>query len=364
MKNILFFLESGLGVAKLMVEQYEAIKAQNGHICCVVSTGEQEPGLIEKMKGSDPSGTLQLEGLEHHKNFSRHIKQLRRFVVGTDIRIVHVQTNWELVLAYVVKLSLLFTRSLKIVYTVHAFNHNFKYRKYITLCIINILLLLMADMVICTCLYTYRRFRLVGYKTKIIPLGISNMFFEKEWNFVPDAGVSMVFPAQFRTGKQQELIIKGFADYVRKTNDRTSRVILPGDGPLRESMLSLAKEEGVEKQVLIPGRVSKAQVKEYFDKVNIAVITSNSETFGQCVAEPFVMGKAILTTPVGVAQELIRNKENGFIIHDDREITGALLYLASHPAKIKEMAYANYQNRNQFSWESITKEYLAEMAKL
>lgn len=47
--NILFFVESGLGNSALLIDQLIALHKQHKKVCAILSTKEQEPGLIEKI---------------------------------------------------------------------------------------------------------------------------------------------------------------------------------------------------------------------------------------------------------------------------------------------------------------------------
>lgn len=358
--NILFFTESGLGIGALVTDQICELKKLHPKTFGVVSSKEQEEGLIKRMEEACIP-LLHLKGLESHADFWLHVKLLRKYIIDNEIDIIHTQTNWELVMSYVVRLSLLFTHKLKLVYTVHAFRNNSQYKKYIVLLIINLLLLLLSDRVICTCQYTQRLFPLVKYKISLIPLGIDARFFTEKWEYIKDACLSMMFPAQFRVGKQQDMIIKAFAKYVNKTGDVLSVVILPGEGPLLKKMKELAYSLGIGERVKMPGHCKKEEICNMFSKVNIAVISSNNETFGQCIVEPFVMGKLILSTPVGIAPELIANGEGGYIFKNEDDLCNILCEIRENKDIIGQIGMKNYKNRMRFSWGVITKTYIEEL---
>ena len=113
--NILFFTESGLGVGALVVDQISELKRQNANTYGVVSSLEQEEGLIRRME-REGIELLRLEGLESHQNFWTHLDKLIKFSKTHAIEVIHVQTNWELMLSFAAKLALLFQSNPKIVY--------------------------------------------------------------------------------------------------------------------------------------------------------------------------------------------------------------------------------------------------------
>ena len=355
--NILFFTESGIGISALATDQICNLKIQNDQTFGVISSLEQENGLIDRVREAQIP-ILNLQKLEYHATPRQHIKQLREYVVANDIDIIHVQTNWELALCYAVKLSLLGRRRVKLVYTVHGFRHNSRHKRWLALLLLNPILCLMADRVICSCKYTRDVFPLARYKTSLLPLGIDDGYFSDEWEYARDAHLSLIFPAQFREGKRQDMIVRAFAKYVAKSGDSDSVVILPGEGPLRDQVKQLVSSLGIGDRVIMPGHCSKVEVKELYRRVNIAVVSSNREAFGQSIVEPYVMGKVVLSTSVGIAPELLDGHEGGFIFRTEDELCEVLCHLADHPEEIERIGKGNFENRIRFSWQQITSQYL------
>lgn len=361
--NILFFTESGMGISALATDQICNLKIQNCNTFGVVSSLEQENGLIDRVVNAHIP-VLKLNGLESHASPWQHFKQLKEFVVAHDIDVIHVHTNWELSLCYAVRISLLRWKRVKLVYTVHAFRHNHWFKRRLALLLMNPMLCLMADRVMCSCKYTSGVFPMVRHKSSVIPLGVDDSYFSECREVAQDAGISLIFPAQFRKGKRQDMIVRAFAKYVSKSGDKDSVVILPGEGPLKGRVKELAVSLGIGDRVIMPGHCSKAQVRELYRRVNIAVVSSNRETFGQSIVEPYVLGKVVISTPVGIAPELIDGHEGGFIFQTEDELCEILCRLAKHPELIDSIGKGNFDKRMRFSWQHITTKYLDALRNL
>ena len=355
--KILFFTESGMGVSSLSTDQICELKRRNGDTYGVVSSYEQDEGLIRRMEDAGIE-LLHLDGMENHRHLGRHIGRLRGFIRNHGIEVVHAQTNWELLMVFLTKVSLLSCRRFRIFYTVHAFRNNRGWMKYLAVALMNVGLLVMADRVFCPSMYVMRHFGLVGYKAVLLPLGIDCRYFQSEWKFNEGVGISMVFPAQFRVGKRQDWIIGAFAEYIRRTGDGISRLIFPGDGPLRGEMMAYARSLGIEDRVVFPGACSKEAVYGWYDSVNIAMVASVSETFGQCIVEPFVMGKVVVSTPVGVAPEIIVDGVNGYLYDSVEELCGVMCRIAEDEGMVRRMGRMNFEWRERFEWGRITERYL------
>lgn len=128
----------------------------------------------------------------------------------------------------------------------------------------------------------------------------------------------MIFPAQFRHGKNQDVIIRAFAKHIKQTNDGDSRLILPGAGDLLNEMKRLADSLGISNRVEFPGLLSKEDIRQLYLKSNIGIVSSNSETFGQSIVEPFVLGRCVISRPVGIANDIIQNGVNGYIYNHEK----------------------------------------------
>lgn len=354
--NLLFFIETGSGNGRSIADEAIAIQGTGLlSICTVSSSRDQENGVLESIKNSGIKN-LVLEGMDEHKNFFCHAQSLRNFVTDKKIEIVHTQTNWELILTWysIIRLK----KRPKIIYTIHAFRNNraFFIRNAVRAAI-SLILILFADKVITCSRFMYESFKILKYKSTILPLGVDNRYIERPFKKV-DGPMRIVFPGKFRIGKGQDMLIKGFAQYVQESGDKNSLVFLPGDGELVDSCKQLAETCGIQEQVIFPGKLSKEKLLELYDKCNIVACTSRSETFSQVLAEGYCLGKCIVTRPVGIAKDIVKNGENGYIVEDVEQLKKVFHSLSRQEEKIVEMGKKNYEDRKRFFWSSIMNGYI------
>lgn len=357
MNNLLFFTSDyKIGISSLLADQIIALKRAGADIFAVAGENEQEDGLYKKIKCNDISIDI-INGLDEHSDFITLAKHIKNIIKTNNITIVHVQNNWQLILVSFVK-YILFCFNIEIIYTLHAFRHNHKLKSIIAQLCIGLALFLFADKVICMCNYLKRKFSFLSYKIIILPLGISDEYFTPD--FIEPSienGLQMVFPAQFRHGKNQDMIIRTFARFIRETNDTKSRLVLPGSGPLLNCMKNLVKQLEITNRVVFPGQCTKSEIKDYYLKSNVAIISSNSETFGQSIVEPFVLGRCVISRPVGIAPDIIKN-DNGFLFNSEEDLYKIFIDCYKSINLIKDKGYNNYQLRKTFSWQNISKKYL------
>ena len=356
-KLLFFTSDYKIGQSSLLTDQLMALHKSELEFVAVSGENEQEAGLKERIEdiGID---VRRIQGLDVHANFMGLARQIADIISKEDIRCVHVQNNWQILLVVFVKFILLRRFGLKIVYTLHGFRHNSPVKSVIARIIIGAVLLLFANRVICMSTYLKRKFYFLGKKAVLIPLGISDEYFLPEYPQLPDNGLQMVFPAQFRYGKNQDLIIRALARHIHKNGDTESHLYLPGMGELSEDMKELVKSLGIADRVFFPGFCSKQEVLQLYLKCNIGIVASNSETFGQSIVEPFVLGRCVVSTHMGIADDILEDGENGYFFASEDELVDVFERLFRNQALIDKAGNINYYKRQMFAWDKVTERYM------
>jgi glycosyltransferase involved in cell wall biosynthesis len=363
MKKLLYFASDfKIGLSSVLTDQLLSIVESGIDVVAVAGQCEQEPGLGQLL---NEKGIIinRIDGLDVHRDFRRLSSEIERIICSNDINIIHVQNNWQLAITGFVKNKLRFKRKIEIIYTLHGFRHNNPLKSRIAQVIIGTALLLLADHVICMTEYLRRKFKILSYKIELIPLGINNSYFIEDIVYPQVDALHLVFPAQFREGKNQDMVIRAFADYVKIAGDSASDLTLPGNGPLLERMKRLAKDLDIAKQIHFPGLLTKAEVKDTYLSSNTAIVASNSETFGQSIVEPYVIGRTVVSTPVGIAKEIIIDGVNGFIFTSQSELTKALIKIAENKQILIGIGETNFSNRDRFRWSKVTELYKSKLIK-
>jgi glycosyltransferase involved in cell wall biosynthesis len=356
MKLLFFASDYKIGLSSLLTEQAIAMQNADMNPVCLAGENEQEAGLSEKLQAKKVN-LVRLDGLDEHLKFKKLSSKIGFIIQKNQITHVHVQNNWQLVLVAFYKYKNILPKHFKIIYTLHGFRHNDVIKSVIAVLIIGILLFLFADTIIVMSNYARKRFFLLSYKIKKLYLGIDNMYFEKEKNTIDTSSLKLIFPAQFRKGKNQHILINAISHYIDQTHDSTIQLYLPGSGPLLKMYEKLVNENNLRDNIIFPGQCTKTQIKELYESCNIAVISSNSETFGQSIVEPFVLGRPVLTRRVGIATDIIIAGKNGFFFENEKDLTEYLIYFSKNKSLLKKMGNTNFSHRNIFSWKEIIGKY-------
>lgn len=359
MIKLLFFCSDyNVGLTQALTEQAIALKNASGiALRCISSEQEMEPGLHEMIKLHEVQMDI-LTGLDDHKNFRSLAGSLARIIKDNNITHVNVHNNWQLALISFIKYFHFTPQKIKIIYTIHGYRHNARWKSIPAVAIIGSALVLFADRVISMSSYVSQKFWFVKYKTDLIFYMMNKDAFFKQNNEIQANPLKLVFPAQFRKGKHHEILIDAVAKYIDKTGDRSISLTLPGDGPFLQAMKDLTVKVGITHNVIFPGKLSHSKVIELYENSNIALCSSNVETYGRCIAEPFALGRCIITQKTGVAIDIIRDKENGIFFSDSESLVSILMELKDHPEKIVAIANKAFEEKACFAPEKIISDYL------
>ena len=362
--NLLFFASDyKIGLSALLTQEVIAFKNAGINLICVAGENEQEQGLTEQLNEQNIDA-VRIQGLDNHANFNGLSKQIASIIKENAITHVHVQNNWQLLMVAYCKYAKIIPEKFRIIYTLHGFRHNHPVKSIFAIMVIGTILLFFANRVFIMSDYVKKHFFFLGKKMKKLYLGIDDYFFSKTENHVETNPIRLVFPAQFRVGKNQDIIINAIASYINKTGDKTIELYLPGEGPLMEEYKEMAKDKGIEKNIIFPGQCTKIRIKELYDFCNVGIVSSNTETFGQSIVEPYVLGRCVLTRSVGVAPDIIKDGINGYLFRDKNDLTEILVKLSQNRSEIETMGNNNFENRNTFSWREIVKVYKKDLEVL
>jgi glycosyltransferase involved in cell wall biosynthesis len=357
MKLLFFASDYSIGLSSILCEQLIAYQnIDKWSVIGVAGERSQEPSLDNQLLENHIS-LIRIPGLDDHRNFLWLLKELASFISSEKPEIIHVQNNWQLVLLGLIKYLRFSHVKFKVVYTIHGFRNYHPVKSIIAPFIIGSLLFIFADRVIYLSDYVRRKFLFISYKMTLLHYGMNHGFFNKETNTIDCSHFKLIFSAQFRLGKNQDMLIRAFIRYCNETKDIFSTLYLPGDGEFRNKCQDLASKSEYSNQIIFPGLLAKKDIVDLMLQCNIAVITSSSETFGQAIVEPYVLGMCILTTKVGVAPDIIRDGVNGFFFKNEEELTMLLMKISKDKQLIQKIGNNNFLNRERFSWKNSAIEY-------
>jgi glycosyltransferase involved in cell wall biosynthesis len=209
--------------------------------------------------------------------------------------------------------------------------------------------------------YVASKFSFLRRRLVSIPLGEDNIFFDK--SAPPDfsSPLNFVFPGVFRQGKNQKMLIEAFAIYFQQSDNLQGKLYLPGEGEFRSAVMNFAKSLGISDRVVFPGQLNRQEMLDIYSMCQVAVIPTNSETFGHCIAEPLVMQRIVISRHVGLAPDYLVHGVNGFLFNGKEQLVQCLLRIDSmSQAERISMSKAACRTGENFRWITIANRHLSE----
>lgn len=138
--------------------------------------------------------------------------------------------------------------------------------------------------------------------------------------------------------KGMDLILPAFA----QLHDRipNARLLIVGDGSLRENMYRQAEALHVQNAVEWAGRIHQEQLAAFYNRMDLFWMPSRSEGFGLSALEAMACGCPVIASGVGGLPELIHDGHCGILIpaEDSHALTEQSLKVLSDPEKWQEMS--------------------------
>lgn len=114
--------------------------------------------------------------------------------------------------------------------------------------------------------------------------------------------------------------------YLQKADEK-QKMLIVGDGPIRSELERLAKELGIEGQLIFTGMIPPTQIPDYYAAGDIFVSASRSETQGLTYMEAMASALPMLCRADECLKGVIVNGENGFLYHTESEFLNELCRL-------------------------------------
>ena len=352
MKRIIFFTSSHkIGLTGQLTEQALCFtKMGQGEFLFISGENEQFPGLFKKLEQNKvPHATI--TGIDEHADFSRLVREFRDIAVQFRPDFVTVQTNWQLAIAVLARI--LFGLNYSLVYAIHGYRHNYRFRSIIARFLIGTALYIFSNHVIAPSRFLKKQFGFLKEKIKVIFIGEGSALFDNHPLPSFSGTQRFIFAGMFRPGKNQQLLIRVLKQYMDKSGNRDVELYLPGKGELLDNCRALARELGLEDKIFFPGFLNRAEMLALYLRCQYAFAPTNVETFGHCIVEPFVLGRVVLTRHIGVADDIIRHGETGFFFDTERDLLNLLLAVLPDHSLCARVAASAKQAREPFRWETV-----------
>lgn len=153
-----------------------------------------------------------------------------------------------------------------------------------------------------------------------------------------------LFVGRFVDKKNLFGLLAGYARYVAASGKGARRLVMAGDGPLRDALQQRARELGVETLIDWPGFLDAAATARTIDRALALCLVSTTEQWGLVVNEAVALGvPVIISANVGARETLVRDGESGIVLEradDPAELAQAMRAMAQDEGRWEDMRAA------------------------
>lgn len=153
---------------------------------------------------------------------------------------------------------------------------------------------------------------------------------------------------RFTPIKRHDVLLKAFSE-LKNTN---IKLVLMGEGELKENIKSLAKKLNLEKKVIFLGWQKNPY--KYIKNAKLLVSSSESEALPSVIIESLILKTPVVATQTEGAREILKNELTNFLtkINDYKDLTNKIKTALQKYPPITEQYYKKFNDK------IILKEYL------
>lgn len=139
--------------------------------------------------------------------------------------------------------------------------------------------------------------------------------------------------------------------------NKNTKFMFIGSGELEKQILEYAKQNKIEKDIIITGWIK--EVEKYIPALEIAILPSKWEGFGLVLIEYMACDKPIIASNVGGIADIIQNEKNGYLIPvgNEKELAKKIELLIYNQEKREEFINNNKINRQQYTIVNVIKKH-------
>lgn len=132
------------------------------------------------------------------------------------------------------------------------------------------------------------------------------------------------------------------------------QIVIVGIGPDFDRIKQLSNDLSIHHVVKFVGEQTPEQVQQWFQQCKAFVFFSNYETAGVVLSESLACGKPIISTPVGIAPDIIHS-DTGILVekNDIESLSNAMAYMLDHAHEYDPLIIRSYANA--YSYEIVGK---------
>jgi glycosyltransferase involved in cell wall biosynthesis len=191
----------------------------------------------------------------------------------------------------------------------------------------------------------------------ITPFGVdTNKFYPQKVKSIFDD--SSIVVGTIKTLEKRygvEYLIKAFSTIRKQYPDKSLKLLIVGQGTLREFLENLVKRLGIEDDTIFTGFVQNNEIQKYHNIIDIFIVASLEESFGVAALEASSCGNPVVASNVGGLPEVVDQNKTGFLVEKENpdSIAEAIGKLIESPNLRSDMGKKGRQKViDEYDWNN------------
>jgi glycosyltransferase involved in cell wall biosynthesis len=137
--------------------------------------------------------------------------------------------------------------------------------------------------------------------------------------------------------KGADLLLEAWTQVI--THVPAARLLIAGDGPLREDLVARCARLGLNGTAEFVGHLSSSEVRALLDGCSCLVVPSRSEGLGRVALEAMARARPVVAAKVGGLPELVEEGRSGRLVgpEDPEQLAAAIVELLQDPDELEKM---------------------------
>ncbi len=195
---------------------------------------------------------------------------------------------------------------------------------------------------------------------QVICNGVDTNYFTPAKNCELDS-IKLLFVSRLIKRKGLQYVIPQL-QRIQKGSNKKVQMIVVGDGPYRDELEHITKENGVTEDIFFVGQKSREEILQFYQNADIFIFPSQKEGMPNVVLEAMACGLPVVMTPCQGAKELIDG--NGYI-SSIGEFSNKVIELVNDDKKRKAMGGRSRERACKlFGWGRTASNYVDIMQNI
>lgn len=162
---------------------------------------------------------------------------------------------------------------------------------------------------------------------------------------IGDQDVAILILASLVRQKGQQHMLEALASPLLRKYGRSLRLILAGEGPMREQLQARCLKLGLTEQVIFTGRVPQQDVPGVLTLADIVVLPSENEGMPLSLLEAMAAQRPVVATRVGAIPEIVKDRTFGMLVPPGSPdaLARAMDELLRNPETRRRLSVAGHQ---------------------